>query len=472
MREFDVVVIGAGPGGYVAAIRCAQLGLRTACVDRWRDAMGKPVLGGTCLNVGCIPSKALLDSSHHYHNVRHLLPSHGIRVKDAAIDVPAMQARKEKVVRTLTRGIAGLFRKNRVEWFQGEGALCPGHQVEVTPPGGGEVEVLAARHIIVATGSAPIELPAARTDGERIVDNEGALAFTEVPGRLGIIGAGVIGLELGSVWRRLGAEVTLLEALGDFLPAADREIAQAVLASLSAQGLDIRLDTLVTGTKTTPDGVQVTCRRGDEDEIFEFDRLVVAVGRRAVTQGLRPAAVDLRLDEAGRIEVDALCRTSVDGVYAIGDAVAGPMLAHKASDEGIAVAEHIAGQAAQVDHALVPFVIYTHPEVAWVGKTQHELEAAGSGFRAGAFPYMALGRARGAGDTEGMVKLLGDAQSDRLLGVHIFGAQASELISEAVTAMAFHASTEDLARIIHAHPTLSESLHEAALALDGRAIHM
>jgi len=472
MKEFDVVVIGAGPGGYVAAIRCAQLGLRTACVERWRDPKGRPVLGGTCLNVGCIPSKALLDSSHHYHNLRHLLPAHGISVKDASIDVAAMQARKDKVVTTLTRGIAGLFRKNRIQWFQGEGRLCPDRRVEVTAPGDGENEMLSARHIIVATGSAPIEIPVARTDGERIVDNEGALAFTEVPRRLGIIGAGVIGLELGSVWTRLGAEVTLLEALDDFLVAADREIADAALASFSAQGLDIRLGTRVTGSRVSADGVEVTCVEGGEDRTFHFDRLVVAVGRRAASDGLRPEAVGLTLDSAGRIEVDALCRTSVDGIYAIGDAVAGPMLAHKASEEGVAVAEHIAGQAAHIDHSLVPFVIYTHPEVAWVGKTEGELEAQGTAFRGGTFPYMALGRARGAGDTEGMVKLLGDAASDRLLGVHIFGAQASELIAEAVTAMAFHASTEDLARIIHAHPTLSESLHEAALAVDGRAIHI
>ena len=472
MKEFDVVVIGAGPAGYVAAIRCAQLGLRTACVERWRDPQGKPVLGGTCLNVGCIPSKALLDSSHHYHNLRYLLPAHGISVEGAAIDVAAMQARKDKVVRTLTRGIAGLFRKNRIQWFQGEGALCPDHRVEVTPSGGGENEMLAAQHIIVATGSAPVELPVARTDGERIVDNEGALAFSEVPRRLGIIGAGVIGLELGSVWARLGAQVTLLEALDDFLAAADREIASAALASFSAQGLDIRLGARVTGSKVTSDGVEVTFLEGSEDRILQFDRLVVAVGRRAVSEGLRPEAVGLGVDAAGRIEVDALCLTSVDGIYAIGDAVAGPMLAHKASEEGVAVAEHIAGQAAHVDHALVPFVIYTHPEVAWVGRTQSELDAEKVAYRSGIFPYMALGRARGAGDTEGMVKIFGDAASDRLLGVHIFGAQASELIAEAVTAMAFHASTEDIARIIHAHPSLSESLHEAALAVDGRAIHI
>ena len=472
MREFDVVVIGAGPGGYVAAIRSAQLGLRTACVERWRDPQGKPVLGGTCLNVGCIPSKALLDSSHHYHNLRHLLPAHGISVKEAAVDVAAMQARKNKVVRTLTRGIAGLFRKNRIQWFQGEGRLRPGLQVEVTASGDGENEVLSARHVIVATGSAPIELPVAKADGDRIVDNEGALAFTEVPRRLGIIGAGVIGLELGSVWARLGAEVTLLEALDDFLVAADREIAAAALASFSAQGLDIRLGTRVTASKVGAGGVEVRCLEGGEERTLHFDRLVVAVGRRAVSEGLRPEAVGLALDAAGRIEVDALCRTSVEGIYAIGDAVAGPMLAHKASEEGVAVAEHIAGQAAHIDHSLVPFVIYTHPEVAWVGATQTELEAKGTAFRSGTFPYMALGRARGAGDTEGMVKVLGDAATDRLLGVHVFGAQASELIAEAVTAMAFHAGTEDLARIVHAHPTLSEGLHEAALAVDGRTIHI
>ena len=472
MNEFDVVVIGAGPGGYVAAIRCAQLGLRTACVERWRDGRGRPVLGGTCLNVGCIPSKALLDSSHHYHNLKHLLPAHGIKVEGTAIDVAAMQARKDKVVTTLTRGVAGLFRKNRIEWLQGEGALGPGRRVEVTPSGGGEVRTLAARHVIVATGSAPIELRVAPTDGERIVDNEGALAFTEVPRRLGIIGAGVIGLELGSVWARLGAEVTLLEALDDFLAAADREIAAAALASFKRQGLRIRLGTRVTGTRRRADEVEVTCRNGEEEETLEFDRLVVAVGRRAMTEGLRPEAVGLRLDAAGRIEVDALCRTSAEGVYAIGDAVAGPMLAHKASEEGVAVAEHIAGQSVRIDHELVPFVVYTHPELAWVGKTEAELDAAGVEYRTGTFPYMALGRARGAGDTEGMVKMLGDAASDRLLGVHVFGAQASELIAEAVTAMAFHASTEDLARIVHAHPTLAESLHEAALAVDGRAIHI
>ena len=472
MNAFDVIVIGAGPGGYVAAIRCAQLGLRTACVERWRDPEGRPVLGGTCLNVGCIPSKALLDSSHHYHELRHLMPAHGIRVAGATIDVATMQARKDKVVRTLTRGVAGLFRKNRITWFQGEGALRPGGRVEVRGHREEGSETLSARHVVVATGSAPVALPAAPTDGERIVDSEGALGFTEVPGRLGIIGAGAIGLELGSVWARLGARVTLLEALDDFLATADRQIAAAARDSLSRQGLDVRLGTKVTGARAGDGGVRVTCREGDEERSFDFDRLVVAVGRRAVTDGLDPEAVGLALDPAGRIVVDARCRTSVEGIYAVGDAVAGPMLAHKASEEGVAVAEHIAGQAVHIDHALVPAVVYTHPEIAWVGKSEAELEAAGAAFRAGVFPYQALGRARGAGDVEGLVKMLGDARSDRLLGVHVFGARASELIAEAVTAMAFDASTEDLARIVHAHPTLSEALHEAALAVDGRAIHI
>ena len=472
MNAFDVIVIGAGPGGYVAAIRCAQLGLRTACVERWRDPEGRPVLGGTCLNVGCIPSKALLDSSHHYHALRHLMPAHGISVTGASIDVAAMQARKDKVVRTLTRGVAGLFRKNRITWFQGEGALRPGGRVEVRSHRGRGSETLSARHVVVATGSAPAALPAAPTDGERIVDSEGALTFTDVPERLGIIGAGAIGLELGSVWARLGARVTLLEALDDFLAPADRQIAAAARDSLSRQGLDVRLGMQVTGATSGGDGVRVTCREGDAERGFDFDRLVVAVGRRAVTEGLDPEVVGLALDPAGRIAVDARCRTSVEGIYAIGDAVAGPMLAHKASEEGVAVAEHIAGQATRIDHRLVPAVVYTHPEIAWVGRTETELEAAGTAFRAGVFPFQALGRARGAGDTEGLVKMLGDARSDRLLGVHVFGAQASELVAEAVTAMAFDASTEDLARIVHAHPTRSEALHEAALSVDGRAIHI
>ena len=472
MDNFDVVVIGAGPGGYVAAIRAAQLGLSTACVDAWLDARGKPALGGTCLNVGCIPSKALLDSSHHYHNVRHLLPAHGIEAGDVKLDLGRMLARKDKVVRTLTRGVAGLLRKNKVESIAGRAALKGGGQVEVTPHGSGERRTLTARHIVLATGSVPIRIPVAEVDGDRIVDNEGALAFPEVPQRLGIIGAGVIGLELGSVWGRLGSEVTILEALDDFLPAADRRIAGEALKSLKRQGLDIRLGARVTGARPHGNAVLVGYEDAGGAHEYEFDRLVVAVGRRANTEGLDPAAAGVELDDHGRIVVDEHCRTTADGIWAIGDAVAGPMLAHKASEEGVAVAERIAGHAAHVDHDIVPWVIYTYPEIAWVGRTEAELDAAGIEHREGSFPFLASGRAQGSGETEGVVKVIADVATDRILGVHVFAANASELIAEAVVAMAFDASAEDIARTIHAHPTLAEAMHEAALALDGRAIHI
>lgn len=473
MKSYDVVVIGAGPGGYVAAIRCAQLGLSTACVDAWLSPDGKPSLGGTCLNVGCIPSKALLDTSHHYHNLEHLLPAHGISVDKAKVDVGAMQARKDKVVKTLTGGIAMLFRKNKVEWLQGTGRLLPGKQVEVTPHGDGDTQVVEAANVILATGSVPVDIPVAKVDGERIVDNEGALAFDAVPKRLGVIGAGVIGLELGSVWNRLGSEVVILEALDDFLATADRNIARDALKVFTKkQGLDIRLGARVTGSKAGAKGVKVTYEDKDGAHEIEVDKLVVAVGRRAFTEGLDLAGAGVTVDDRGCIEVDDHCRTNVEGVYAIGDAVRGPMLAHKASEEGVAVAELIAGQSAHIDHGTVPWVIYTHPEIAWVGKTEQQLKAEGVEYRVGTFPFLAIGRAQGAGETDGMVKMIGDARDDRLLGVHIFGPQASELIAEAVTAMEFHASTEDLARTIHAHPTLSEALHEAALAVDKRALHI
>ena len=472
MDNFDVVVIGAGPGGYVAAIRAAQLGLSTACVDAWLDARGKPALGGTCLNVGCIPSKALLDSSHHYHNLHHLLPAHGIEAGDVKLDLRKMLARKDKVVRTLTRGVAGLLRKNGIESIAGLAALKGDGAVEVTPHGSGERRTLTARHIVLATGSVPIRIPVAEVDGDRIVDNEGALAFSEVPHRLGIIGAGVIGLELGSVWGRLGSEVTILEALDDFLPAADRRIAGEALKTLKRQGLDIRLGARVTGAQPHDAGVTVSYDDAGGRHEHEFDRLVVAVGRRANTDGLEPAAAGVELDDRGRIAVDGQCRTSADGIWAIGDAVAGPMLAHKASEEGVAVAERIAGHASHVDHDIIPWVIYTHPEIAWVGATGAELDAAGIEHREGAFPFLASGRAQGSGETDGVVKVIADAATDRILGVHVFAANASELIAEAVVAMAFDASAEDIARTIHAHPTLAEAMHEAALALDGRAIHI
>jgi len=471
-KIFDVAVIGAGPGGYVAAIRCAQLGLTTACVDDWLGPDGKPALGGTCLNVGCIPSKALLDSSHHYHNVSHLLPAHGIKIEGMAIDVPAMQKRKDKVLHTMRRGVAGLLKKNKVSVYAGQGRLLEERQIEITGHDSGDKQTIAAKNIIIATGSVPVELSVAPTDGESVVDNAGALAFDAVPKRLGIIGAGVIGLELGSVWMRLGAEVVILEALDEFLPTVDRQVANEARKVLAKQGLDIRLGTRVTSAKTTKKGVTVKYEEGDDAKALEVDKLVVAVGRRANTEGLGAREAGLELDNAGRIQVDELCRTGVDGVYAIGDVVRGPMLAHKASEEGVAVAEHIAGHAAHIDHRLVPWVIYTHPEIAWVGETEAQLEANGTRFRSGSFPYRALGRAQGAGEVEGLVKIVADAKTDEVLGVHIFGAQASELIAEAATAMAFRASSEDLARIVHAHPTLAEAIHEAALAVDGRAIHM
>ena len=471
MDNFDVVVIGAGPGGYVAAIRAAQLGLRTACVDAWLDSRGKPALGGTCLNVGCIPSKALLDSSHHYHNLRHLLPAHGIEAGDIRLDLRKMLARKDKVVRTLTRGVAGLLRKNKVESIAGLATLEGGGRVGVAPHGDGERRTLTARHIVLATGSVPVRIPVAEVDGDRIVDNEGALAFSAVPGRLGIIGAGVIGLELGSVWARLGSEVTVLEALDDFLPAADRRVAGEALKVLRRQGLDIRLGARVTGARTHEKGVAVGYDDTEGSHEGEFDRLVVAVGRRANTEGLDPAAAGVELDGHGRIVVDEHCRTTADGIWAVGDAVAGPMLAHKASEEGVAVAERIAGRAAHVDHSIVPWVIYTHPEIAWVGRTGAELDAAGIEHREGSFPFAASGRAQGSGEPEGVVKVIADAATDRILGVHVLAANASELIAEAVVAMAFDASAEDIARTIHAHPTLAEAMHEAALAVDGRAIH-
>lgn len=472
MKRYDVVVIGGGPGGYVAAIRCGQLGLATALVDEWLGADGKPALGGTCLNVGCIPSKALLDSSHHYHNLAHLLPAHGITVEGASMDVAAMLARKDKVVQTMNRGVAALLKKNKVDAYSGHGRLETGNRVSVARHGNGGEETLAAKNVVIASGSVPVSIPVAPVDGDRIVDNAGALAFQKVPARLGIIGAGVIGLELGSVWKRLGSEVIILEALDDFLAAADRQVAGDALKSLTKQGLDIRLGARVTGAKASKKGVAVKYEDKAGPKALEVDRLVVAVGRRAYTEGLVGADVVLAMDNGGRIQVDDVCRTSVDGVYAIGDVVKGPMLAHKASEEGVAVAEHIAGGAVHIDHRIVPWVIYTHPEIAWVGETEQQLKQAGSDYRAGSFPYRALGRAHGAGDVEGFVKVLADAKSDEILGVHIFGAQASELIAEAVTAMAFRSSSEDLARTIHAHPTLSEAMHEAALAVDGRALHI
>ena len=466
---FDVVVIGAGPGGYVAAIRCAQLRLRVACIDRWTDERGRAALGGTCLNVGCIPSKALLDSSHHFHNLAHLLPGHGISVEGARIDVPAMQARKSRVVSSLRRGVAGLLKKNGVELVTGAARLTSDGGVEVEGDPG---RVFRPRHIVLATGSVPAALPIAPTDGERIVDSAGALAFDRAPERLGIIGAGVIGLELGSVWNRLGSETVVLEALEDFLPAADRDIAKESLRIFRRQGLDVRLGTRVGGCAVEGDTVTVHHEDAKGAHRLEVDRLVVAVGRRPATDGLGLDGAGVERDERGFVTVDESGRTSRDNVWAIGDCAPGPMLAHRASEDGIAVAERIAGQASRIDHRTVPWVIYTHPEIAWVGRTEAELDEAGIEWRAGRFPFAASGRALAAGDAEGSAKVIADEATDEVLGVHVLGPQASEIIAEAVTAMEFRASAEDLARTIHAHPTLAEGLHEAALAVDERAIHL
>ncbi|OGT78548.1 MAG: dihydrolipoyl dehydrogenase [Gammaproteobacteria bacterium RIFCSPLOWO2_02_FULL_47_50] len=474
MQNFDVVVVGAGPGGYVAAIRCAQLGLSTACVESWINDEGKPALGGTCLNVGCIPSKALLDSSHQYAHIKHEAGEHGIAVSGVSMDVNKMVARKEKIVSTLTTGIAGLFRKNKVEWLQGHGRLLPDNQIEVTPVGEGSTEksIVSARHIIIATGSVPAKIPPASIDQDKIVDSTGALAFNQAPRTLGVIGAGVIGLELGSVWKRLGSEVIILEALDEFLPVCDRQIAHEAWKTLQKQGLDIRLGAKVTGTGTNNQQVIITYEDKDGKHQINVDKLIVAVGRKPNTEGLGAKEAGLALDERGFILVDEHCQTNLPNVYAIGDVVRGPMLAHKASEEGVAVAERITGKASQMNYEIIPWVIYTWPEIAWVGKTEQQLKDAGIEYRSGAFPFAASGRARAMGETGGMVKILGDAATDRILGVHIIGPNASELIAEAVLAMEFDGSTEDIARTIHAHPTLAEAMHEAALAVDGRPIHI
>ena len=474
MKNYDVVIIGAGPGGYICAIRCAQLGFSTACVDGELSSSGKPTLGGTCLNTGCIPSKALLDSSHHYSFISHGAAEHGINVTGIKVDIHKMIGRKDRIVQKLTRGIAGLFKKNGVDWLQGQAKLLGDNQVEVTPTGKEAAEVfrVSAKHIIIATGSVPARLPVAATDRNRIVDSTGALAFTQAPKRLGIIGAGVIGLELGSVWSRMGSRVTILEALDDFLAPADREIAAAAHKLLAKQGLDIRLGARVTGTGVNSREVSVTYEQGNDKQQLTFDKLVVAVGRSPNVEGLGAEDAGLALNSGGGIEVDNHCATNLPNVYAIGDVVRGPMLAHKAAEEGVMVAERLAGQKSEFNLDLVPWVIYTWPEIAWVGNTEHELKEAGKKYNSGVFPIAASGRALASGDSDGMIKMLSDADTDRILGIHILAPSASELIAEAVLAMEFDGSAEDIARTIHAHPTLAEAMHEAALASDKRALHI
>lgn len=471
-RQFDVVVIGGGPAGYVAAIRAGQLGLSVACAESnpYADPKGEPRLGGTCLNVGCIPSKALLQSSENYHLLHEGFAQHGITVSDAKIDIGTMVGRKNKIVDQFTGGIKGLFRKYKVTFIPGHGRFVAaggaGWKLDI---GGEAVE---AKHVIVATGSRSRPLPGVPVDGETIVDNVGALDFKSVPKKLGIIGSGVIGLELGSVWKRLGAEVTILEALPTFLGACDESVSKEAWKVFTAkQGLDIKLGCRIGEVKKGKAGVSIAYEQDGKATTLECDKLIVSIGRVPNTDGLAADAVGLKLDARGFIEVDGHCRTTLPDVYAVGDVVRGPMLAHKAMEEGVMVAEIIAGQAGHVNLDTVPWVIYTSPEIAWVGKTEQQLKAEGVAYRTGQIPFMANGRAMGMGDTTGFVKMIADAKTDRILGVHIIAAHASELISEAVVAMEFSASSEDLARIVHAHPTLSEVIHEAALAVDKRSLH-
>jgi dihydrolipoamide dehydrogenase len=468
-KKFDVVVIGGGPAGYPAALRAAQLGMSAACIDDYKNEEGVRLFGGTCLNVGCIPSKALLESSELYHRAHTEFQLHGIKVSGVGIDIGAMQARKSNIVKQLTSGIEAMFKAGGVTPFKGRGKLLANNRVEVTTDSG--VEVLQAQHVVLATGSAPIELPMAKFDGLRIVDSTGALAFNSVPQRLGVIGAGVIGLELGSVWKRLGSQVVILEALDTFLPMADQQIAKDALRHLKKQELDIRLGAKVTGAAVEGAAVKVRYEMGGASHELVVDALVVAVGRRPVTNGLFGSDVKVPLDKRGFIEVDDRCRTTVPNVWAVGDVVRGPMLAHKGMEEGVMVAELIAGHVAEMNYRTIPSVIYTAPEIAWVGQTEEEVKKSGRPYKVGTFSFAANGRAKGMQQTAGLVKLIADQEHDDVLGVHIVGPVAGELIAEAVLAMEFSASAEDIQRTIHAHPTLSESLHEAALAADKRAIH-
>ncbi len=471
-KTYDVVVIGGGPAGYVAAIRCAQLGLETACVEKWINFKGEPALGGTCLNVGCIPSKTLLESSEHYHRLREGLDAHGIRVEGVRLDLDQMMARKEDIVLQLTNGISALFKANGVEWLQGHGKLLADRQVEITRRDG-SVDAVSADSVIIATGSKPIDIGAAPVDNAEglIVDSTGALDFRKVPETLGVIGAGVIGLELGSVWNRMGAKVVMLEAVEDFLALADQQIARDALRQFKKLGLDIRLGTRVTATRKVGNGVEVSFKDQSGEHQITVEKLLVSVGRRPNTDNVAAPESGLLFDERGYIHVDDKCEANLPGVYAIGDVVRGPMLAHKGSEEGIMVAENIAGQHGHLNYDAIPWVIYTNPEIAWVGRTEQALKAGGIPYKVGSFPFSANGRAKAMDAATGMVKILAHAETDALLGCHIIGPFASELVQEAVLAMEFHASSEDLARTIHGHPTLYEAMHEAALAVHGRAVH-
>ncbi|MBO9688054.1 MAG: dihydrolipoyl dehydrogenase [Mitsuaria chitosanitabida] len=472
-KQFDVVVIGGGPGGYIAAIRAAQLGFNTACIDEWKNDKGGPAPGGTCTNVGCIPSKALLQSSEHFEHAGHGFADHGISMNDLKIDIAKMVGRKDTVVKQNNDGILYLFKKNKVTFFHGRGSFVAakdgGYELKVA---GAAEETITAKHVIVATGSNARQLPGAPFDETNILSNDGALRIPAVPKKLGVIGSGVIGLEMGSVWRRLGAEVTILEALPAFLGAADESVAKEAAKVFKKQGLNIELGVKISSVENGKSGVTVkyTDAKGAE-QTLAVDKLIVSIGRVANTIGLNPEAVGLKLDERGAIVVDDECKTNLPNVWAVGDVVRGPMLAHKAEEEGVAVAERIAGQHGHVNFNTIPWVIYTSPEIAWVGRTEQQLKADGVAYKAGQFPFLANGRARALGDTTGFVKFLADAKTDEILGVHIIGPMASELISEAVVAMEFKASAEDIARICHAHPSLSEATKEAALAVDKRTLN-
>ena len=469
-RKFDVVVIGAGPGGYIAAIRAAQHGMSVACIDEWKNRDGKHAFGGTCLNAGCIPSKAMLESSELYHRAEHEFKKHGINTGELGLDIAAMQKRRAGIVRQLTGGIAGLFKANKVEGLVGHGKLLAGKKVEFTPVDG-DPEVLEADNVILASGSAPIELPFAKFNGESIIDSWDALELDAVPKRLGVIGAGVIGLELGSVWSRLGSEATIIEAMDDFLFMADRDVANTAAREFKKQGLDIHLGAKVTAAKAGKKGVKVEYEDKSGSNTIEVDKLIVAVGRKPYTEGLLADDAGIQLDDRGFIVVDDECRTRVKGVYAIGDSVRGPMLAHKSSEEGVMAADLIAGEVAEVNYNVIPSVIYTAPEIAWAGKTEAEVKESGRPYKKGSFPFAASGRAKAMEQTAGMVKIISAEDDDEILGVHIVGPMAGELISEAVLALEFSASTEDIQRTIHAHPSLAEAVHEAALNVDKRALN-
>ncbi|ASM78518.1 dihydrolipoyl dehydrogenase [Vitreoscilla filiformis] len=472
-KQFDVVVIGGGPGGYIAAIRAAQLGFKVACIDEWKNDKGGPAPGGTCTNVGCIPSKALLQSSEHFEQAAHHFGDHGISLDNLQIDVAKMVGRKNTVVKQNNDGILYLFKKNKVTFFHGRGSFAKavegGYEINVA---GAAADTLVAKQVILATGSNARALPGAPFDEEKILSNDGALRIGAVPAKLGVIGSGVIGLEMGSVWRRLGSEVTILEAMPGFLAAADEGVAKEALKAFTKQGLKFEFGVKIASVDAAGDGVAIAYTNAKGEEVtLAVDKLIVSIGRVPNTIGLNPEAVGLKLDERGAIVVDDECKTNLPGVWAVGDVVRGPMLAHKAEEEGVAVAERIAGQHGHVNFATIPWVIYTSPEIAWVGRTEQQLKAEGVAYKAGQFPFMANGRARALGDTTGFVKFLACAKTDEILGVHIVGPFASELIAEAVLAMEFKASAEDIARVCHAHPSLSEATKEAALAVDKRTLN-